>query len=210
MKLKLYYRPGTCALASFLALEEAGADYEAVDVSDQLDLLASLNPRAKVPVLEVDGRILRENVAILSFIARRFPVSALLPQDPFEEAQCLSTAAWFASTLHIDYRRFLKPAVYSPERAARDAISAEGALQYACDLDELDQQLRGKTWLHGEQRSVADLYGLVFVDWAHRSALYEPKWSGIDQWVERLRQRPAVARVLKIMGSPLVAGDKKC
>jgi len=207
VKLKLYYRPGTCALASFLALEEAEADYEAVDVSDQLDLLASLNPRGKVPVLEVDGRILRENVAILSFIARRFPAAGLLPQDPFEEAQCLSTAAWFASTLHIDYRRFLKPSVYSPGGAARDAISAEGALQYGRDLDELDQQLRGRTWLHGEQRSVADLYGLVFVDWAHRSALHDPGWSGIDQWVERLRQRPAVARVLKIMGSPLVAGD---
>ncbi len=27
---KLYYAPGTCALASHIALEEAGADYEAV------------------------------------------------------------------------------------------------------------------------------------------------------------------------------------
>jgi glutathione S-transferase len=210
VKLTLYYRPGTCALASFLALEEAGADYDAVDVTDRPDLLASLNPRGKVPVLEVDGRTLRENIAILSFIARRYPAASLLPQDPFEEAQCLSTAAWFASTLHIDYRRFLKPAVYSPEHAARQAISAEGALQYSRDLDELDRQLRGKTWLHGEQRSIADLYGLVFVDWAHRSALYDPGWTSIGQWAERLRQRPAVARVLKIMGSPLVAGDKKC
>lgn len=204
--LTLYYRPGTCALAAYLALQEAGAEFVPIDVSDKLDLLARLNPRGKVPVLEVEGQVLRENIAILGFIASRFPAAGLLPNDPIEQAKCISTLAWFASTLHIDYRRFLKPQVYSHEKAAHAAISAEGALQYGRDLEELDRMLQQGAWLHGEQRTVADLYGLVFVDWAIRSELYDPGWRAIGQWVERLRGRPAVLHVLKKAGSPLAAG----
>jgi glutathione S-transferase len=203
--LTFYYRPGTCALASYLALAEAGAEFDAVDLSDRPERVIALNARGKVPILEVDGRILRENVAILGWIARRYPQARLLPADPLEEALCLSTSAWFASTLHIDYRRFLKPQLYSRDAAAHPGISAEGALQFRRDLDELDAMLQGDNqWLHGGQRTIADLYGLVFVDWARRSALDEPGWPAIERWVARLLARPAVARVLRIMGSPLV------
>lgn len=202
----LYFRPGTCALASYLALQEAGADFRTVDVSDKPELLLKINPRGKVPSLEMDGQVLRENIAILAFIAHRYPEAGLLPQAPLEQAQCLATLAWFASTLHIDYRRFIKPQVYSPDPGAHAAISAEGALQYRRDLEELNGQLRPRPWLHGAQRSVADLYGLVFVDWAVRSRLYDPSWHAIAQWVDRLRERPAVMHVLKQTGSPLAAG----
>ena len=55
--MKLYYAPGTCALASHIALEEAGADYEAVrlDFANKnqkaADYLA-INPKVRVPSLE--------------------------------------------------------------------------------------------------------------------------------------------------------------
>jgi len=201
--LTLYYRPGTCALASYLALAEAGADFEAVDLSDRLDRVAELNPRGKVPILEVDGQILRENVAILGWVARRFPQAGLLPADALDEALCLSTVAWFASTLHIDYRRFLKPHVFSPDTAAHASISAEGALQFRRDLDEVDAMLQQREWLHGDRLTVADLYALVFVDWARRSALDQPGWPAIDRWLARLLARPKVTQVLRTMGSPL-------
>jgi len=74
-------------------------------------------PRGKVPVLEVDGMLLRENLAILSCIGRRFPVACLVPADPLQEANCLSALAGFASTLHIDYRRFIKPSFIAPTLA---------------------------------------------------------------------------------------------
>lgn len=204
--LTLYYRPGTCALAAYLALQEAGAHFRPVDVSDKPELLAQINPRGKVPVLEIDGQVLRENIAILGFIAHRYPASGLLPEGPFGQAQCMSTLAWFASTLHIDYRRFIKPQVYTQQPDAQAAVSAEGALQYRRDLEELDRALQQRTWLHGAQRTVADLYGLVFVDWALRSDLYDPGWRSLGQWVERLRGRPAVLHVLKQTGSPLATG----
>ena len=63
--LKLYYAPGTCALASHIALEEAGANYEAIRLSfkdeDQKkpDYL-KINPKARVPALVTDRGVLTE------------------------------------------------------------------------------------------------------------------------------------------------------
>ncbi len=71
--LTLYFRPGTCALASYMALEETGAAFTAVDVSKSLDLLNTLNPRGKVPVLGIGNRVLVENSAILVYIAKNWP-----------------------------------------------------------------------------------------------------------------------------------------
>jgi len=202
--LTLYFRPGTCALAPYLALEVARAPYRAVDLTGQPELPAQLNPRGKVPVLEVDGQPLFENVAILTYIAERFPAARLLPAEALARAQCVATLAWFSSTLHIDYRRFLKPQLYSPEAAAHAAISAEGALQYGRDLDELDAWLRERRWVQGEQLTLADLYAVVFVQWACTSALFDQRWHGITRWLRALRQLEPVERVLRATGSVLL------
>ena len=41
---KLYYAPGTCALASHIALEEAGAGYEAIRTSNKQRTAPSTSP----------------------------------------------------------------------------------------------------------------------------------------------------------------------
>ena len=76
--MKLYYSPGSCALASHIALEEAGADYETVRISfgdeeqRSADFLA-VNPKGRVPVLVTGRGSLSETPAILLYIAQRHP-----------------------------------------------------------------------------------------------------------------------------------------
>ena len=93
---KLYYAPGTCALASHIALEEAGADYEA----ERLDFKANqqqskeylaINPKGRVPSLVTDRGIITETPAILAYIAQTFPKAKLAPlDDAFAFAQVQS------------------------------------------------------------------------------------------------------------------------
>ena len=77
MSLKLFYSPGACSLVSHIALEEAGADYEAVRVmlaqGEQLrpEYLA-INPHARVPALATHDGVVTENIAILNYVADRF------------------------------------------------------------------------------------------------------------------------------------------
>src|ERR1700688_156403 len=104
--LALYFAPGSSSMAVHIALHEIGVPFEGRPISFRKrehrapDYLA-LNPEGKVPTLLVDGRPLTEVAAILFYLARRFPDSALLPRDDIEaEAQALSWMSLIASTLH--------------------------------------------------------------------------------------------------------------
>ena len=92
---KLYYAPGTCALASHIALQEAGCDYKAerldfkANQQNSPDYLA-INPKGRVPALVTEHGTLTETPAILAFIAQSFPQAKLAPTDPFAFAQVQS------------------------------------------------------------------------------------------------------------------------
>src|SRR6201984_916350 len=90
---RLYYAPGTCALATHIALEEAGAPYEPflVDVPSQSQRspeYLAVNPKGRVPALVTESGTLTETPALLCFVAQRFPKAELAPvANPFGLAQ---------------------------------------------------------------------------------------------------------------------------
>src|SRR5580698_8026121 len=85
-----YYGVGTCALATHIALEEAGAQYEAV----RLDMAGGqqrsaeylkINPKGRVPALVTEQGVLTETPALLVFVAQQFKAANLAPlDDPFD------------------------------------------------------------------------------------------------------------------------------
>ena len=73
--MKLYLTPGTCSMASNIALHEAGIKFDIAKVDkrtkrvDGVDFL-TINPKGYVPALQLDdGQVLTENVAVLSYIS---------------------------------------------------------------------------------------------------------------------------------------------
>ena len=104
---KLYYAPGTCALASHIALEEAGASYTAERLDFKNNQQTSpqylaINPKGRVPALVTDRGTLTETPAILAFIAQSFPQAKLVPDDPFAFAQAQAFNSYLCSTVHVD------------------------------------------------------------------------------------------------------------
>src|SRR4051812_17808361 len=105
--LKLFDAPHTCALASHIALEEAGAEYETVRIDfsaneqRQPEYLA-INPKGRVPSLVTDNGVLTETPAILAFVAHRFPNARLAPvDDPFAFARVQAFNSYLCSTVHV-------------------------------------------------------------------------------------------------------------
>src|SRR5690606_1360012 len=84
-----YSATGTCALATHIALHEAGADVEVVKLDfaanqQQSPEFLRINPKGRVPALVTEQGTLTETPALLAFVAHRFPQAQLAPlDDPF-------------------------------------------------------------------------------------------------------------------------------
>src|ERR1700739_5151555 len=106
---KLYYAPGSCALASHIALQEAGAAYttEKVDLKNNQQTspeYLAINPKGRVPSLVTDRGILTETPAMLAFIAQSFPQARLAPlDDAFAFAELQAFNSYLCSTLHVEH-----------------------------------------------------------------------------------------------------------
>jgi len=164
-KLTLYFAPDTCARVPLIALEEIGRPYSLEIVAfmkgqhKSPEYLAR-NPKGKVPVLVVDGEPLTENVAILTWLAERFPEADLLPipEDSFARARLLSDLAYCASGLHPVVTRLRIPQFFcdTPDGSRRVFDMAEAAMRPNFAL--IDRRLAGNRWWYADHWSIVDAY----------------------------------------------------
>ncbi len=80
--LKLFYAPNACSLAPHIALNEAGAEYEAILVDtkageQRAPAYLAINPKARVPALATERGILTE-VPVLLGVALGFQLGFLM------------------------------------------------------------------------------------------------------------------------------------
>ena len=118
--LKFYYAPQTCALASHIALEEAGAKYEPVRIDfksaqqTKPEYLA-VNPKGRVPALATERGIITETPAILAYVAQSFPAARLAPlQDAFDLARVQAFTSYLCSTVHVAHAHRMRGYRWAP------------------------------------------------------------------------------------------------
>ena len=128
--LTLFYAPRTCALASHIALEEAGAKYELrrLDFSkaeQQTSDYLAVNPKGRVPALATPRGTLTETPAILAFVAQSFPEKRLAPlYDPFAFAELQAVNSYICATLHVAHAHKLRGSRWADDPAAIEAMMA--------------------------------------------------------------------------------------
>ena len=197
--MTLYFSPGACSLASHIGLEETGAPYEIKPIllakrQQRTEAYLKINPRGKVPALSVDGKILVENTAILTYLARRFPEKRLMPTDPAEEARCIGTMCWFSSVVHPSYQRFHRPERFADGEQAQAAVKENGRKLFWANLQEIDSMIQGNDWVMGREFTAVDGYALVFYGWGLRSGFPVTELSAYTAWQERMMKRPTVKK----------------
>lgn len=200
MTLTLYYAPGACSLVPHVALEEAGATFEAVrlDLAKGIQRSAeylAINPRGRVPALATGERVISENIAILTYLALKFPNAGLLPTNPEAAAAAYEWMAWLASTAHVTIAQIFRPGRFTTDAAAAAVIQAEGRVSILGHLQTMDAALTG-AWVLGRDFSVLDPYFLVFWRWGERLELDMSAYPNLRDHAERVRARPSAARAL--------------
>src|SRR5437879_2508880 len=122
----LYYMSGSSSMAPHAALEEAGADYELVEVVRENGRPVSppdyleINPLGLVPAY-VDGDLkLYESAAILMHVGDSYPRSEVLPPPGTpERALAYRWLVYLTNTLQATYLTWFYP--------ARIGVTEEGA-----------------------------------------------------------------------------------
>nr|WP_245199091.1 glutathione binding-like protein [Jiella mangrovi] len=214
--MKLFYAPGACSLASHIALEEAGADFEAVRLDmakgeqKSADYL-KINPKGRVPAL-VDGDLtVTENPAILRYVAITHPESHLWPADPVGEARCAEWLAFMSSTVHPSYAHIRRAERYaSTEEGKADVVeTGRKATREIFAMVEEKLAKAGDVWAAGESYSVADPYLIVFWTWGRGSVLRYDMAADFPVWTahaQRMAERPAVRAAFEREGLTLPKG----
>jgi len=200
-KLDFYFSPGACSLATHIALEEAGAQFAPHVASTRKGMTRTpeylaLNPKGKVPMLGIDGKMLTENVAIQTWLAKTYPAAKLLPAgDALKEAEAQAFIAWCASGIHPVMGRFFGPQNFCDLPDSADSVKALAAKATAANFAIVEKALGAKDWVFGEW-SVADAYIFVFWRWALALKLDVSAFPNYAKHFERMMQRPAVQRAL--------------
>jgi glutathione S-transferase len=207
--LTLYYSPGACSMASHIGIEETGAAYVEKPTllakgEQKTEAYLKINPRGKVPALSVDGRIITENTAILTYLAKQFPQANLLPADLVGEAHCIGAMAWFSNIVHPSYQRYMRPERFAEGEAAQATVKDMGHKSYWANLQEINSLLEGKDWMMGKQYTVVDPYALVFYGWGVRAEFPMKELAAYTAWKERMLKRPAVMKILQSEQNVLV------
>jgi len=200
--LKLYYAPGTCALASHIALEEAGAQYETVRLNfaqgdQRKPEYLKVNPKGRVPALITDRGILTETPAILVYIAQTFPAAKLAPlDDPFALAQAQAFNSYLCSTVHPAHAHRPRGSRWADDPAAIEAMKRKVPQNMTECFELIEREMFAGPWVLGAAYSICDPYLFTLAGWLEGDSVDIARFAKIQAHWERMMARPAVNKVV--------------
>jgi glutathione S-transferase len=158
--LKLFYSPGSCALASHIALEEAGADYQAVRVNfadneQRKPEYLKVNPKGRVPALVTEHGILTETPAILVYISQTHREAALAPlDDPFALARMQSFNSYLCSTVHVAHAHRGRGTRWADEPSSLEDMKRKVPQNVAACFELIEDTMLQGPWVMGERYTI--------------------------------------------------------
>ena len=145
----------------------------------------ALNPNARVPVIEDDGFVLYESMAINFYLAKKHK-SQLYPTDPKNEALALQWSFW--ETDRLDRQVTNYATAIGADKAAADANWAEIVPAF----DALNTSLAKAPFLAGSAFSIGDLNVAAAM---YRALAFDlNQWPHMRDWLARCWDRPAAKK----------------
>ncbi len=204
--LKLFYAPGTVALATLITLYEVDADFEAIAIdfkqaAQTKPEYLSINPKGRVPALVTERGLLTETPAILVYLAQRYPNAGLLPKDDFDFAQLQSFNSYLASTVHINHAHRMRGTRWATQESSFEDMRSKVPQTMLASFELLQQEYLRGPWVMGEQYTVADAYLFTITSWLESDGVSLAKLPQVAEHFERMQVRAAVQKALELQAS---------
>ena len=215
-RLQLYSLPTPNGVKVSIALEELGLPYEvhrvSFDSNDQLSPeFLSLNPNNKIPaIIDPAGPggqplALWESGAILIYLAEK--TGRLLPADP---ARRYETIQWLMFQMGGIGPMFGQLGFFH-KFAGKEIEDKRPLGRYAAEtrrlLGVLDQRLKGRAWIMGDEYSIADIATFPWVRnlvgfYGAGDLVGFNDFPEVERVLQTFLARPAVAKGLTIPPAP--------
>lgn len=205
MTLKIHGVAASRAIRPLWAAEELGIAYEHIPVHHQDPALKqppylALNPNGTVPVIEDDGLVLSESLAITLHLARTRPEGGLWAADSDGISRIVQWTLWAATEAEPPARQWFHHTAFLPPVQRRPELADAALTQLHKRLRVLDDHLRDHPWLLAGGFSVADLNVAAVLQRLPQMA--GDGFRHALDWHGRCMARPAAQRAMALRNAP--------
>ena len=197
--MKLYYFPGSCALAPHIVLNWLGADYEATRITKGDPAYLEINPLGVVPAIEANGRLYTQADAILHWLAASYPEANLggdgTPDSDYELNEWM---AFLTGDLHPAFFPFFNTARYTTDDSdnALAAVKAAAEERVAYYYEHLERHLADREFLVGDHKTIADAYAVPMLRWGRLLGKPLKEYPALDAYLARWEADEGVRKAL--------------
>jgi glutathione S-transferase len=196
----LYTMPGTCALATNIAVAWLDAPVEVSNMAygdHKKDGYLAINPKGKVPAVAFeDGDVLTEAAAILSWLGAEHGTEGYARDKVLgrKEAEALS---YLTSEVHADFGPHFAVKTYAGSKDAQDEVKAAAYDKLRKHFERLEANFNesdGEWYL--SERSFADAYLYVVTRWIEQTPLSIDDYPTLRSFRDRMQQDDGVKLAL--------------
>jgi glutathione S-transferase len=194
--LRIYGSAKSRALRVLWMAGELGIPYEHKDwlpraPETRTPEFHALNPNYRVPVIDDDGFVLSESMAINFYLAKKHK-SPLCPADLKHEALALQWSLWETDRLDRQIVTYCRNTKDLPEAERKAEVADAAWKEIVPAFDALEATLKKSAWLAGPAFSIADLN--VAAALYRALTLDLSKWPHAQAWFNRCWERPAAKK----------------
>lgn len=200
--LTLYYAPNTCSLASHIALEDTGAEYELRRIDfrtteQQSTDYLRINPKARVPALATSRGVLTETPAMLVFIAQSYPGAELAPlEEPFAFAELQSFNSYLCSTVHVAHAHRMRGYRWADEQTSFADMKRKVPQSVGGCFALIEDILLKGPWVMGDRYTIADPYLFTLAQWLEADGVDVSRLPRVIEHRSRMAERPSVIKAI--------------
>ena len=175
-------------------LQELEVDFDATTVNliageHRQPAFLKINPAGKIPALVDGDQVITESVAIVLYLADKYPDKKLVPADPEQRAQLNRWLLFTATELEQPLWRITRHTNLYPESKRLPGDVALAREEFTAMAGVLDDHMHGRQFVTGSTVTVADFVLAYTLDWANEVRLLDG-FPPLQAYMERMYARP--------------------
>ena len=192
--MRLYEFGPTRSIRARWTLQELGVEFEPITVNlvageHRRPEFLKINPAGKLPVLVDGDLVLTESVAIVLYLAEKYPEKGLLPADLTARAQVNRWLLFAATELEQPLWRISRHTALYPEDKRLPGDVALARQEFKEMAAVLEKHLQGRQFVVGDRATVADFVTAYTLDWGGEARLLD-ELPVLRRYMERMYARP--------------------